>query len=67
MTLIAQGLLEYGGLSTTASSLGAFMGDLFENLFDHIQDALTNASGSEWLILIAGGLMLWFLFFRRVV
>ena len=43
------------------------MGDLFENLFDHIQDALTNASGSEWLILIVGGLMLWFLFFRRVV
>ena len=67
MTLIAQGVLEYGGLSTTVSSLGTFMGDLFENFFDRIQDALTNASGSEWLILIVGGLMLWFLFFRRVV
>jgi hypothetical protein len=65
--LIAQAVLEYGGLSSTVSSMGAFMGDLFENLFDHIQDALTNASASEWLILIAGGLMLWFLFFRRVV
>ena len=54
--LIAQGLGEYGALSGGSSGLG--------DLLDRMDYSVRHATSSTWVVVFAGFLIVWFVFFR---